>query len=106
MQVPLVDELTSENQLKDFLKDSFYKRYLSASKLDVDSWLVLWRNILLANFGTGKTPFLAEKGNLGKIVNYVRLLSKASVLQKKYASRRLLKTLILLETPLDVLKES
>lgn len=98
MQLPLEKEEVNPDQFKDFLHPSFYRRYTSANNLDLDSWLVLWHKILLANFGVDETP-LAVKGDRQRILNYVKLLCKSQTLLKRKVSPKLLKTFILLEAP-------
>ena len=106
MQLPSEEEeVASWRQFEGFFQDSFYQRYASATTLDLDSWIAIWRKILRANFGIDNTPFVPIQEYRQQILNYVKLLCKAQSLIKRRASPKLLKTVILLEAPFASVKK-
>ncbi|HEX7456544.1 MAG TPA: hypothetical protein VF303_03695 [Candidatus Nanoarchaeia archaeon] len=86
------------NLLQTYLNVSFYERYKLADRLDLDSWISAWRQILL-NLFVADTKKIPIQANQQKILAYIKLITKLKSLQKRKASSKLIKTIILLETP-------
>jgi len=84
--------------LKTFLQSSYYNRYAASDKLDFDSWLAIWRKILLSTLDVGNVPFNLNV-KPAHTLRYLRLVNKLRSLQRRRAAQKLLKTILILETP-------
>jgi hypothetical protein len=89
---------------KDFLQKSHYEQYTLADKLDLDTWLAFWRKILLASLEIEQLPFSFQT-NTATIVRYIKMINKMRFLRKKRVAKKLLKTILILETPKIKAKE-
>jgi DNA polymerase-3 subunit delta' len=84
--------------LKSYLEMDLYDRYQKAEKLDLDLWTAGWRKLLLRFFETKKKDAISNKEK-GRIINYIKLVSKLRKVLRRNASSKLVKLIILLETP-------
>jgi hypothetical protein len=91
------DDLNVE-QIKTFLARSAVDRYKSADRLDIHNWLLLWRSILLSNYGF-ESPSVTSEADEKRLLNYVKLISRLKNLQKRRASQKMIKTIMFLEAP-------
>ncbi|MCH7541851.1 hypothetical protein IH981_03730 [Patescibacteria group bacterium] len=92
------DGTKGEELLKKFLNLNLYERYKMAAKLDIELWQSAWRKILLdslidRDIGNYKTS------DTKKILNYIKLITKMRSLQKRRASTKLIRSLLLLSIP-------
>ncbi|OGY26936.1 MAG: hypothetical protein A2Z11_02660 [Candidatus Woykebacteria bacterium RBG_16_43_9] len=85
-------------QIKSFYSKGSLERYKSTDKLDVDAWLAFWRQVLLSKLGIG-TPPVTVKSAPQRILKYIKLLNKLKEMQKRRASQKIIKTIIMLESP-------
>lgn len=84
--------------IKSFFLKSAMEKYKSTDRLDLDLLQVFWRGELLSKFGIKKTTTSINIG-IRRIVNYIKLINKFKNLQRKKVSQKIIKTLLILETP-------
>lgn len=93
-------EVSDQDRLDFFYNASLFEKYASLEKLDLETWLNAWRNVLLSLYGVNSTHRLNLKQTQPrKILNYVKLINKMRALKRRKASSKLIKAILLLETP-------
>jgi len=96
-------ELTTEKRILPKAKiESFFNKkpldqFRSLDSFDLDEWLEYWREIVRKNIFAPSGKFRRE--DLQRSLNYTRFLVKSRRVIRKKVSQKIVKTLILLETP-------
>lgn len=80
----------------EFTTGSLLSAYRSTDKLDINRWLGTWRKKLLDLVYENE---FTEKAGVNKILNYIKLINKLKSLQRRRASQKLIKSILILETP-------
>lgn len=84
--------------IKTFFLKSPLEKYKSIDRLDLDLLQVFWRGELLAMFGLNKRSSSSSIG-IRRIINYLKLINKFKNLRRKKVSQKIIKTLLIIETP-------
>lgn len=84
--------------IKTFFLKSPLEKYKSIDRLDLDLLQVFWRGELLAMFGLNKRSSSSSIGTR-RIINYLKLINKFKNLRRKKVSQKIIKTLLIIETP-------
>ncbi|MDP2721016.1 MAG: hypothetical protein Q8O75_03695 [bacterium] len=91
-------ETAGFSYVEEILQANPYERYQELDRLDLDKWLSGWRDLLLSYcFKKPREELFTDK--LRSIISYVRLIIKLKSFQKRRASPKLLKMVLLLQTP-------
>lgn len=90
-------------KVKDFLGPAFYDRFVVADKLDLEDWTSFWHKVLLWHLFENPK---AERGDLQKLILYLKLILKIRSLGKRNASAKLIRYLLLIEPPLSLVPEN
>ena len=96
-----LQETLDQNQLEFFCNANLSEKYNHLDKLDLEAWAVAWRSILLSLYGVGSThKFDLKQIQPRRILNYIKLINKMRRLERRRASSKLIKSILLLETPI------
>ncbi len=96
-------ESETPSQLKTDSIISFFEKgpvekYKATDKLDLDLLLLYWRKQLLSKYGLDSDGIGAAI-KTKRIVNYLKLINKFKSLRKRRVSQKIIKTLVIMESP-------
>ena len=92
------EETADFSYVEEILRANPYERYQKLDQLDLDKWLSGWRYLLLSYcLEKPKGELFIDK--LRSVISYVKLIIRLKSFQKRRASPKLLRMVLLLQIP-------